>query len=89
MENKKCRKIKVLRYDHVEEYEDSFLQFSKNNGIVTHFTNGKFGAAKGMNHALLEKVQYLLFNALLDKLFWAEAIVYASHLLNRLPKTTI
>jgi len=38
---------------------------------------------------LLEKVRYLLSNVLLDKLFWAEAIEYASHLLNRLLMTTI
>ena len=28
-------KIKVRRYDHVEEYKDSFLQFGQNNGIIT------------------------------------------------------
>ena len=46
----------MLRYDHVEEYKDSFLQFGQNNGIVTHFTNGKDGLDKEMNRALLEKV---------------------------------
>ena len=30
----------------------------------------------------MEKVQWLLSNAGLDKSFWAEVIVYASHLLN-------
>jgi len=38
--------------------------------------------AKEANHSLLEKVQWLLSNARLDKSFWAEAIVYASHLKN-------
>ena len=33
----------------------------------------------------MEKVRYLLSNASIDKSFWAEAIEYASHLLNRLP----
>jgi len=42
-----------------------------------------------MNHALLEKVRYLLSNASLDKSFRAKAIEYASHLLNRLPTTVI
>ena len=46
MENKTGRKIKVLRYDYVEKYEDSFLQYVQNNGTVTHFTNGKDGATK-------------------------------------------
>ena len=31
----------------------------------------------------------MLSNASLDKLFWAEAIMYVSHLLNRLPMTVI
>jgi len=59
----------VLWYDHVEKYKDYFQQFGQNNGIVTHFTNGKDGVAKEMNRALLEKVRYLLSNTLLDKLF--------------------
>ena len=42
-----------------------------------------------MNCALLEKVQYLLSNASLDKLFWAKAIEYASHLLKRLQTISI
>ena len=45
--------------------------------------------AKELNRALLEKVQYLLSNALLDKLIWAEALVYTSHLINMLPLIAI
>jgi len=89
IENQIGRKIKVLRYDYVEEYKDSFLQFGQNNGIIIHLTNGKDGAVREVNRALLEKVRYLLPNTSLDKSFWAEAIVYASHLLNRLPTAVI
>jgi len=39
--------------------------------------------AKKINRSLLEKVRCLLSNARLDKSFWAEAIVYTSHLINR------
>ena len=74
MENQTSRKIKVLQYDYVEKYKDSFLQFGQNNGIVTHITNGKDGVAKEMNCALLEKVRYLLSNASLNKSFWAEGL---------------
>ena len=42
-----------------------------------------------MNHSLLEKVQSLLSNALLEKTFWAEVLVYASHLMNSLSSTAI
>jgi len=38
---------------------------------------------------LLKKVRYLLSNAQLDKLFWAEVLVYASHLMNCLSSTAI
>ena len=37
---------------------------------------------KKVNRSLLEKVQWLLFNARLDKSFWAGVIMYASHLIN-------
>ena len=40
-----------------------------------------------MNRSLLEKVRCMLSNAGLGKEFWAEAVVYASHLINRLPST--
>ena len=77
----------MLRYDHVEKNKDSFLQFSRNNAIETHFTDEKDGVAREVNCVLLEKIRYLLSNASLDKLVWSEAIEYASHLLNRLPTT--
>ena len=38
---------------------------------------------------LLEKVWWLLSNALLDKSFYAEAIVYVSHLINGMSSTAI
>ena len=42
-----------------------------------------------MNQTLLEKVWCILSNARLGKLFWAEAVIYISHLINRLMSTTI
>jgi len=66
-----------------------FPQFGLNNSIMTHFTNRKIGVTREMNCALQEKIPYLLSNASLDKSFWAEAIVCASHLLNRLSTTMI
>ena len=45
--------------------------------------------AKEVNRSLLEKVRWLLSNARLGKSFWAETIVYASHLINRLTSTAI
>ncbi|PON66676.1 Ribonuclease H-like domain containing protein [Parasponia andersonii] len=42
-----------------------------------------------MNQTLLEKVRCVLSNARLGKVFWAGAITYACHLINRLPSTAI
>ena len=44
---------------------------------------------KELNCALLEKVQYLLSNASLDKSSWDEVLVYASYLMNMLSSTAI
>jgi len=42
-----------------------------------------------MNRTLLEKVRCFLSNAGLMKFFWADALIYASHLINRLPSSAI
>ena len=42
-----------------------------------------------MNQTLLEKVRCMLSNAGLGKQFWAEAVMYASHLINRLPSAAV
>ena len=47
------------------------------------------GLDKEINHSLLEKARCLLSNARLDKSFYAEAIVYANHLINELSLTAI
>ena len=65
------------------------MQFGHNNAIRIHFRVGKHWVSKGINRALLEKVWYLLSNASLDKLFWAEALEYDSHLMNKLSSTAI
>ena len=42
-----------------------------------------------MNQTLLEKVRRMLSNARLGKGFWAKAMTYACHLINRLSSTAI
>ena len=42
-----------------------------------------------MNRTLLEKVRCMLSNASLGKQFWAEAVMYASHLINHLPSAAL
>ncbi|KAH9797006.1 hypothetical protein KPL71_005721 [Citrus sinensis] len=65
----------------------------ENEGFKRHFTvrhtPQQNGVAECMNRTLLEKVRCMLSNAGLDKKFWAEAVSYASHLVNRLPSAAI
>ena len=89
MEKQTGRKIKELQINNVEKYKNRFLQFGQNTGIDTHFTNGIQELAKKINRSLLEKVRCLLSNVRLNKSFWAQAIVYASHLINGLSSTAI
>ena len=42
-----------------------------------------------MNKTLVEKVRCMLSNAELGREFWAEAVTYAQHLVNRLPSSAI
>jgi len=89
MEKQNDRKIKVLHSDHDGECEDQFLRFNQNKGFRVHFTEQKSEVAKEMNCSLLEKVRSLLLSAGLNKSIWSEALIYGSHLLNRLPSTAI
>ncbi|KAG8487895.1 hypothetical protein CXB51_018354 [Gossypium anomalum] len=47
------------------------------------------GEAERMNQTILEKVRCMLSNARLGKKFWAEAVTYTCHLINRLPSAAI
>ena len=94
VENQTGRKIKVLRSDNGTEYRnDQFSIFCKKEGISRHFTvrdtPQQNGVAERMNRTLLEKVRCMLSNAGLGKQFWAEAVMYASHLINRLPSAAL
>ncbi|KAE8732406.1 hypothetical protein F3Y22_tig00002193pilonHSYRG00080 [Hibiscus syriacus] len=67
--------------------------FYEEEGIVRHFTvrstPQQNGVAERMNRKLVEKVRCMLSNVGLGKEFWAEALVYACHIVNRLPSTAI
>nr|GFB25837.1 retrovirus-related Pol polyprotein from transposon TNT 1-94 [Tanacetum cinerariifolium] len=94
METQTCRKIKHLQTNNGEEYKnDLFTKFYEDKGIVRHFTvrntPQQNGVAKRMNQALLEKVRCMLSNAGLGKEFWAEAVTYVCHLVNRFPLIAI
>ena len=94
VETQTGRKIKCLRTDNGGEYRsDPFLKICEEEGIVRHFTvrntPQQNGVAERLNRTLLEKVRCMLSNAGLGREFWAEAVTYACHLVNRLPSTAI
>ncbi|KAE8707872.1 hypothetical protein F3Y22_tig00110372pilonHSYRG00231 [Hibiscus syriacus] len=94
IENQTGRKIKRLRTDNGGEYKsDPFFDVCHEYGIVRHFTvrhtPQQNGVAERMNRTLLEKVRCMLSNAGLGKAFWAEAVIYAGQLINRLPSSAI
>lgn len=94
VENQTGRKIKVLRTDNGGEYKsDPFLKICQEYGIIRHFTVRKTpqqnGVSERINKTLVEKVRCMLSNAGLGRKFWAEAITYAQHLVNRLPSSAI
>jgi len=72
---------------------DPFLQLCRDEGIEQYFTVRKTvqqnGVIERFNHTLPEKIRYLLSNSGLNKSFWAEAMTYASHLINRLSSSAI
>ena len=69
------------------------MKLCQAEGIVRHLivrdTPQRNGVAERVNRTLLEKVRCMLSNAGLCKEFWAEAVTYAFHLINRLLSTAI
>jgi len=94
VENQTGRKIKRLRTDNGGEYKsDPFFDVCSEHGIVRHFTvrdtPQQNGVSERMNQTLVEKVRCMLSNAGLGRQFWAEALTYAHHLINRLPSSAL
>ena len=94
VENQTGKKIKVLRSDNGGEYtSDPFCKICREFGIIRHFTvRGTLqqnGVAERLNRTLLEKVRCMLAQSYLSKAFWAEAITYGCHIINRLPLSAI
>jgi len=94
MEKNTRRKIKVPCSDNGgENTNDPFLRLCCDEGIERHFTvretPQQIGVAERMNRTLLEKVCCMLSNTGISIAFWAKALVYANHLVNRLPSFAI
>ncbi|KZV56298.1 hypothetical protein F511_00295 [Dorcoceras hygrometricum] len=94
VETQTGKKIKKLRTDNGLEYcSTEFKDFCKQEGIVRHYTvpntPQQNGLAERMNRTILERVRCMLADSGLPRMFWAEAVVTASYLINRCPSTAL
>lgn len=88
VENYQNTRIKILRTDNGCEYcSNAFQNFLKHEGIIHQKTNPytpeQNGLSERSNRTIVEKARCLLFEAELDKKFWAEAANTAVYLKNR------
>lgn len=88
VEKQKDRKIKILRTDNGGEFcSQEFDKYLKEQGIVHQRTNAytpqQNGLCERMNRSVVEKARCLIFDAGLEKKFWAEAVHTSVYLRNR------
>lgn len=90
VENQQNKKIKIFRTDNGLEFCNAeFDNFLAEAGIVHQKTNiytpEQNGVSERSNRTLVERARCMLFDAGLEKMFWAEAINTAVYLKNRSP----
>lgn len=94
VENQTGKRIKILRSDNGLEYCNSQLKkICFDNGII-HQTSAPYspqqnGNTFSMNWTLVEKARAMLYDANLNKSFWAEATNTAAFLLNFIPNKSL
>lgn len=84
-----CR-IKILRTDNGLEYMNEGLSAVLRKSGIRHqtsipYTPEQNGLAERMNRTLCEKARCMIFDAGLERTFWAEAVSTAAFLANRSP----
>src|SRR5271170_2630896 len=92
-ERQSGHKIKELRTDRGTEYMGDMIKFVKSQGIEHNPTSGyspqSNGVAERMNRTLFEMACTMLDAAGASLELWAEAILAATHIRNRLPSRTL
>lgn len=92
-ENETDKKIKIVRTDNGTEFVNkNFHDFFAKYGIV-HETSAPYspqqnGLSERMNRTIIEKARCMLFDAELNKGFWAEAVHAAVNVINVLPNAS-
>ncbi|CAM8937083.1 unnamed protein product [Rhodiola kirilowii] len=86
--------LHTLRSDNAKEYfSGAFQTFMLQNGILHQSscvdTPSQNGVAERKNRHLLETARALLFQTHVPKHFWADAILTACYLINRMPSSVL
>ena len=86
--------IKCLRSDRGGEYTSTeFNEFCNTNGIkrqlTTTYTPQQNGVSERKNRTLMSMVRSMLAARQVPKVFWPEAAVWATHVLNRSPTLSV
>jgi transposase InsO family protein len=86
--------IKCLRSDRGGEYTSAeFNEFCNSNGIrrqlTTFYTPHHNGVSERKNRTLMNMVRSMLVARNVPKVFWPEAVVWATHVLNRSPTLSV
>lgn len=94
VENQQNKKIKVLRTDNGGEFCNKEMEnYLLKEGIIHQKTNAytpeQNGVCERANKTVVEKARCLLFDAKLEKKFWAEASNTAVYLKNRSVTSTL
>lgn len=84
------KKIRTIRSDNGTEYcnkemRDFLLEAGIHHQTTVPYTPEQNGVAERMNRTLVEKARCMLFDAKLPMQFWAEAVVTAAYVVNRVP----
>jgi transposase InsO family protein len=87
-------KIKILRTDNGTEFiNQKFSNFTKSRGIIHQtscvYTPQQNGVFERKNRHLLEMTRTLLFQNNAPKIFWSDAVLTATYLINRLPSANL
>jgi transposase InsO family protein len=90
VENQTESKIKTLRTDNGGEFCSQQMESYLKAAGITHqktnpYTPEQNGLCERFNRTIVERAKCLLFEAELDKFFWAEAVNTAVYLKNRSP----
>lgn len=94
VENQQSKKIKILRSDNGGEFCNGEMEnYLTQQGIIhqktVSYTPEQNGICERANRTVVEKARCLLFDAKLEKKFWAEAANTAVYIKNRCVSSTL